>query len=408
MVDTRDFHHHGVLAFVSRNGLWVLDGGRGSLRKITTPRRLHPLEPVFSSDGKWLAYVATSVQQTDVPGAGLVAGQLWVAHADGGRAVRIRGVGNAIPLAWNPSRDLLAVEDANARRLWIVSPQGELRQVARSFWIQGAVWSPDGTRLAVLTGNSRWPETVSVYSLRSGKKTVWLSFWQNDRLNGMSEIVLGPAGWCKGFGLGFWVFGNGAVHSNDAAPLDVMAGPGKAPRFLAQTISDGTTDAFAASSAGALAVAADRGGGRIYWLQRQVEICRPTSPCVPVPRSAGDVTLEPSWSPAGRLLAYVEAPNLNYPGWPQKLLQRWYGEHRLLVYDAVTGRMTRPAGTSGATDPVWSQDGRSLLYVAHDGLWLLPSLSANAVEIASPLFPVKHWPAYYGQVAWLQQFAWSS
>jgi hypothetical protein len=51
----------------------------------------------------------------------------------------------------------------------------------------------------------------------------------------------------------------------------------------------------------------------------------------------------------------------------------------------------------------------TLLYVAGDGLWLLPTLAAKPVEIATPLFPPHEWPAYYGQVAWTAQFArWSS
>ena len=407
VVDVRDFRGHGRLAFVSRDRLWVLNG-HGALRQIPTPAGLHPLEPVFSPDGKWLAYVETSFSPANVAGGGLLPGELWIAHADGSGAVRIRGVGDAVPLAWNPRRDLLAVTNSDGKRLWIVTPQGELRQVARDFWIQGAVWSPDGTRLAVFADRSRGPETVSVLSFRTGGKTVWLSFRQNDRLNGMGAVVLGPAGWWKGFGLGFWVFGNGAVHNSDATPLDIVRGPGARPRLLARTLSDGTTDAVAASSAGVLAVAADHGGDRVFWQYRRLEVCRPGSSCVQIVPSAAKVTVDPAWSPNGRLLAFVEAPNLSYPGWPQKLLHRWYDAHRLLVYDTVSGRTIRVAGAAGATNPVWSQDGKSLLYVAHDALWLLRNLSARPVEIATPLFPAKNWPAYYGQVAWLQQFAWSS
>jgi hypothetical protein len=57
---------------------------------------------------------------------------------------------------------------------------------------------------------------------------------------------------------------------------------------------------------------------------------------------------------------------------------------------------------------VWSADGKSLLYVADDGIWLLPTPASAPVEIATPLFARSSWPSYYGQIAWPSQFAWWS
>ena len=57
--------------------------------------------------------------------------------------------------------------------------------------------------------------------------------------------------------------------------------------------------------------------------------------------------------------------------------------------------------------PIWSTDGRSLLYVGHDGISLLPRPNAQPVEIARPLYRGP-WPAYYGQMPWPDQFAWWS
>lgn len=75
------------------------------------------------------------------------------------------------------------------------------------------------------------------------------------------------------------------------------------------------------------------------------------------------------------------------------------------MYNPAT-RSLRKLDASGATVPAWSADGHSLLYIARDGIWLLPRLTARPVRIATPLFPPGNWPAYYGQVNWNPQFAW--
>jgi hypothetical protein len=39
---------------------------------------------------------------------------------------------------------------------------------------------------------------------------------------------------------------------------------------------------------------------------------------------------------------------------------------------------------------------------------LLPRLGGRPVRVAGPLFWPNHWPNYYGQVDWTDQFAWHS
>jgi hypothetical protein len=40
--------------------------------------------------------------------------------------------------------------------------------------------------------------------------------------------------------------------------------------------------------------------------------------------------------------------------------------------------------------------------------WLIPHLGAHPVKVAAPLFVPTDWPSYYGQIAWNDQFSWSS
>ncbi|MGD0713119.1 MAG: hypothetical protein ABSB24_02900 [Gaiellaceae bacterium] len=62
----------------------------------------------------------------------------------------------------------------------------------------------------------------------------------------------------------------------------------------------------------------------------------------------------------------------------------------------------------GATALRWSADGKSLIYVRGDALWLLPGLTRRPVRIAAPLFPPGNWPQYFAQIPWSTQFAWWS
>src|SRR6266571_4493431 len=58
-VNAAAFVGHGELAFVSRGHLWVLDGRTGALHQVATPG-MAPLDPAFSPDGRWLAFLASS------------------------------------------------------------------------------------------------------------------------------------------------------------------------------------------------------------------------------------------------------------------------------------------------------------------------------------------------------------
>jgi hypothetical protein len=107
------------------------------------------------------------------------------------------------------------------------------------------------------------------------------------------------------------------------------------------------------------------------------------------------------------MLAFVRAPARSSPAFPQRTVAAWYGAHQLWLYRPA-GHQARRLDAPGASAPAWSADGKSLLYAARDGIWLLPRLGGHPVRVAGPLFRPGRWPAYYGQVGWAAQFAWWS
>lgn len=415
VVNLGAFRDHGRLAFISGMTLWLLDGSTGRLHRLPTPGGFTPSQPEFSVDGKWLAYLENLESNNETYA------RLWIAHADGSDAHVVPGLKVYRLIGWSPTADALAVAAGPERTkqpcpcyspttLRVVSPDGSNRTVMRTSWLYGAAWSPDGRKLAVAA--DRYPlATIAVYPASGGRGTTWLRMNNRQRLNGMNGVLFQIAGWWPHVGIGFWVFGDGAIHNNDETPLDLLTRPGSKPRLLAQTLSDGTTGVVSASRLGVLAVVADisngRNGGRVYWDKKQVQICGASAACRPIVSRASKVSVEPVWSSDGRTLAFIEAPDYVDPGWSQRVMQRWYGEHRLFLYSALSKTVHAIAAAKGATVPIWSPNGRSILYVSGNALWLLPSLSSKPVEVATPLFTRRPWPAYYGQIAWSAQFAWT-
>ena len=421
-VNVEAFAGHGRLAFVSRNSLWVVDGTSRSLREVKISVGLRPLRPLFSSDGKWLAFLETTSVPSDIAGGALGYSQVWLARGDGSDPHPVAGLGTALLVGWSPTSDVLAAIAAPVSKrvpygvlttLRLATPNGPTRVLVRSPYVRGAVWSPDGSQLAVVNENPRLVDTLKTYPISGGAPTVWATERPHDRLNGMGQPLIDLAGWWRGRGIGVWVFGNGMTHNLDETPLDVVSRPGAKPRFVADTLSVETTR-IVSGSKGDLAVVADishgRNGGRVYWDAKQVQICSAVGICSPlvVSTNRSQVTLDPVWSPSRRELAFIEAPDRLQGGWGQSTLTKWSSEHTLRVYNTKSHELQTIAAAKGASIPLWSANGKSLLYVDRDGVSLLPTLHAKPVTIATPLFAPSRRPSYYGQIAWSDQLSWWS
>jgi dipeptidyl aminopeptidase/acylaminoacyl peptidase len=410
------FENRGELAFISGSKLWLLDGRTRRVHALPTPGGgFTPFRPLFSADGKWLAYP----EERHNPVTDEDYARLWIADADGTDPHVVPGLEVGSLFGWSPTADVLAVSAGPQRTkqpcpcfspttLRIVATDGSSRELAHAGSVNGAVWSPDGRQIAVAALDFNRARLVS-YPLDGSPSRVWLSRRGPERLNGMDSIVVTTVGWWRHVGVGIWVFGDGAVRNLDATPLDAVAAPGAQPRLLGQTLSDAITDAVAANANGDLAIVTDHGGGRAAWQGKVLAVCETGSHvCRVLPHRRGTVTLDPAWSPDGRTLAYVEAPDVRNGPWTQRRLAAWFAAHHVVLYNRMTERVSPLAAAHGATAITWSRDGRSLLYVRGNALWLLPTLTGKPTQIAEPLFPPSNWPQYFGQVGWSTQFAWAS
>lgn len=299
VVNIGAFRDRGQLAFISGSTLWLLDGSTGKLRRLPTPGGFTPSRPVFSADGKWLAYLENFASSTQSYA------RLWIAHADGSGSHVAGGLKVYGLFGWSPSSDTLAVAAGPERTKQpcpcyspttprVVSPDGSYRTVVRTSWLYGAAWSPDGTKLAV--AEDHYPlATIAIYPASGGGGTPWLRMNNRQHLNGMNGVLFQIAGWWPQVGIGFWVFGDGMVHNNDGTPLDVITATGAMPWTVGQTLSDGTTSVVTTNAYGQFVVVVDHGGGRAAWQDKQVELCDgSTHRCRFLPHAAGDVTVDPA------------------------------------------------------------------------------------------------------------------
>jgi WD40-like Beta Propeller Repeat len=401
-VNAAAFAGHGELAFISRGTLWVLDGATRTLRRVPAPPGVTPVNPEFSPDGRWLAFVGVSTSP-----AGTARPGLWLASGNGRGAHQIRGLPEVGLVGWSPARDVLAVTTqpgSSRAAVQLVWPSGVVRQLMSAAGAVSAAWSSDGSSLAVGVIRRR-AATLASYPVAGGRPAVWLKLTARSVPGGQNYLI-DPVGWWPHQGIGFWALTDSPSLNADQAPFYVIRAPGARPRLLGHTLPGNTPDQVAAVRDGWLAIDAETPGGwRVIWQHRHIVTCPPAGGCAAVPSPPGTVTLDPAWSPDGATLAFVRAPALATAGFPQPVVARWYDAHQLWLYHPATRSLTR-LNAPGATVPAWSADGNSLLYMARDGLWLLPRLGGQPVRIATPLFRPGNWPAYYGQVDWLAQFAW--
>ncbi len=417
-LDTRAFSGQGQLAFVSADALFVLSGSSRSVRQVTTGLPV-PVSPAFSHDGRWLAFLRPVAEgNADV---------LWMARGNGADAHRVRGLPDAVGvpdsdsvvMSWSPTRDdlLITTGPVNGaplvpRQVWNVSPSGPPRRLLGPGYVNGAVWSPDGSQAAVLYSPVGFgEEALETVPVHGGQPSIWMSPNEND------GYFL--AGWSLHLGIVLWQDqgGGGPSVENYGLPLGVISEPrgaftvlGTAPVFQPPDLAIGRNRL-------ALVVNGNPSSGQgegeeFVWFGKSLEVCGSVPVCTPLTAPTSSVTEDPTISPVDGSTAFVEAPQseVDLPprysssaSWVQ--VSSWYATGELCIVRAGSDSPVQVSDTTGAVDPVFSERGTGLVFVKNQALWVLPGSSSQPVEVSNSL---QHPPPPYlfGYVDWSEEFAW--
>jgi WD40-like Beta Propeller Repeat len=443
-VDAKAFAGQGDLAFISRKSLYVLDGTTGSLRHLSLPSGYIASTPVFSHDGKLLAFVASRLITASNGESTLTS--LWIANASGAGLRKVAGFSNPQIVAWSPTADVLAVTNQGEipttyqppsgsgyvkrqTSLWLVSPNNSRQELLRpgTGEIDRAAWSTDGASIVVgalsawpFQDHLPWSTTLTAYPINGSRPTVWLRI-ENPRSNGccsatdlkQSEFI--PVGWWPDWGVVFWApsaLVDPSLLEGGGFSLYALPSIGQKPVLLARTLEAGQLSPIVASSTGELAITNEPNGNegaRPFWQNEHVVRCDPTTlRCTPIPEAPDTISFDPLWSPDGSMLVYLVGKISNNAGFDQQVVARWYNSLQLQIYLPRTATDVAVSAARGAVVPLWSAKGSRLLHFDNDGIWLLKNIKGQPVEIAGPLLPQKNWSAYFAQLNWSELFAWSA
>jgi tricorn protease len=138
-----------TVVFVHRGDLWQVPVSRGRAQRLTT-HVARETRPLFSPDGRWLAFSSNRWGNDDV----------FVMSAMGGEARRLtyHEVDEAV-VDWDPSSESVlfaASRSPRESRIWIVSIDGGESRLRTRYAAHDASLSPDGTALICTAGSSRW------------------------------------------------------------------------------------------------------------------------------------------------------------------------------------------------------------------------------------------------------------
>lgn len=395
-VNTAAFKDQGSLAFIWRDLLHTLDGETGEVKQLTDSGR--SLQPSWSHDGQWLAFISAAEPQEDC-------GQLWLARRDGSQACQVQGLPEPVSLPaspWSPAANVLAVNTQNG--VWLVPAEGEpyqLGQVENGCYL---TWSPDGKSLAYTTTlpfDEPQSRSDALYTIDlDGGRPV-------ERLAAPQAGIRIVAWWPDGKGLLYWLnpFHSGSLAADGmglwSLPLD-----GTEPILLASGLAKEGWQSF--SSRGRLLMVA--GNWRIIWARKSLVIADPASGSVQeLVNPAGSVSLDPSFSPDGSRIVFVAAGNLGDDVWGfdnDEELAAWVATRTLWVRNA-DGAGARPlaAAGSGVYQPVWSGDGKHILYVRDNSLWIIGADGGQPQKVLGPFPEQKELFGFYGFVSYRDMIA---
>lgn len=365
VIDRAAFRGLGALAFMSGEALYVLNGRDGSLRRLVRPGPVTGLE--WSPNGQWLAYKRYRDSIGKEPATRSTA--VWVVRADGTNAHRAlsRSVES---FGWTPVGPprlaLNVVGQDNANGLWVTAPAGPPHKILSADDVRSFAWRADGRFLAYVASMPSLPDRGDALFIvpADGGRSV------REFVEEHGDLAVADW-WADGKGILFW---SDSIHSASVAsyglPLQSLRLADKHLDTLVESAHVGRLSLTWSPDRHLVLVEAGHSSRANY--DRRLELCDVARRvCGTVAQPAGTVSFRPAWSPDGQKIAFVSARADGPFATPQDV-EAW-AQTTNLVIERIKGadRPDLVIPLPNVSSPLWSRDGRHILYVTHGGAWLL-------------------------------------
>ena len=159
----------------ARGNIFTVPAEHGSIRTLTTDNSsIHEMNPMWSPDGKWIAYLSDKTGEYEV----------YVRPQTGGDEIRVTTDGGVYRYGpvWSPDSKKLLYWDKLHRLWWVGTDDKKPVQVDQGDYgdIFDGVWAPDSRWLAYSKADRRGAGQLFLYSLDQKKTTKVSDGYYND------------------------------------------------------------------------------------------------------------------------------------------------------------------------------------------------------------------------------------
>lgn len=150
----------------ARGEIFTVPAEKGDVRNLTRSPGVRERNPVWSPDGRWVAYLSDRSGEYEI----------HVVGSDGVTPERqvTKGADTyRYELVWSPDSKKIAFSDKTLRLYWVEVESGRITEVDRNDFAEfhGFVWSGDSRWLAYSKAGANYLRQVMIYSIDSGDST---------------------------------------------------------------------------------------------------------------------------------------------------------------------------------------------------------------------------------------------